>query len=532
MRKIYLALLASAFTLNTLEISAASQGISFQAVVRDGNGQLMSDKPVGVRVCILRNGYEVVYEEERVLHTNSNGLMSFAIGDGTGKTRKNIDDVDWSSGSFSIRCEMDIRGGSCYSISQTTPLTSVPFALYAQKLAPGALPEWIGNKKPTYSYSEIEDAPKIPTKLSDLENDLFLQNTNFDVEGSHGNNSQNKNDFATSIAFGITANDTARWNKAIREPLFTASPASNITRNDVANWNAKAKKSDIPTKVSQLTNDSNFVSENKLENLLQTINNRLKDLEDKNKSLNRKSDSLQAVVAAISDKAILSSEIIYRQIDPTYPFKTDSWNKAEDIYQNMHEGDRVFFIVRHSERPSGTTVEVSLTENGKSYALNVGKKMTGGLAKTNDAIYGSTEYLRCRQTSAYIAEGRGDNKWSGIEMVEQPISVLNQFYIAGTTDWNTVASYYDKHRDDAEFKCKHVVETLCKMSEGKTFGWFTSHDALMVILARWASNGKITFQYGTDGWINFLSGIAVIVHENGAWETYPVRNLENGYMNW
>ncbi|MCQ2193295.1 MAG: hypothetical protein MJZ23_10640, partial [Paludibacteraceae bacterium] len=221
MKKFVFALLLSFITLVSA-FANSPQSIGFQAIVRDAYGQLVADTPVGVHVIILRNNIEVVYEEERVVTSNSQGLLSFAIGDGNATTANSIENVDWSNGSFAIRCEMDLNGGTTYTVTQTTPLTSVPFAFYAQKVAPSALPEWVNSaEKPTYDYSEITGTPKIPTKLSELENDLFptIAVTEKD-EASTSNpiitfdsleSKEADPVFAASLAAGITAEDTARW---------------------------------------------------------------------------------------------------------------------------------------------------------------------------------------------------------------------------------------------------------------------------------------------------------------------------------
>ncbi len=44
------------------------------------------------------------------------------------------------------------------------------------------------------------------------------------------------------------------------DPVFSASPAGTITSQDISDWNNKANTSDIPTKTSELTNDSGFLT--------------------------------------------------------------------------------------------------------------------------------------------------------------------------------------------------------------------------------------------------------------------------------
>ena len=57
----------------------------------------------------------------------ANGLINIQIGGGTG-----FDDIDWSDGQYFIKTETDPSGGTNYSISGTSQLLSVPYALHAE----------------------------------------------------------------------------------------------------------------------------------------------------------------------------------------------------------------------------------------------------------------------------------------------------------------------------------------------------------------------------------------------------------------
>ena len=69
-----------------------------------------------------------VYTETQKPNTNANGLVSLEIGGGAG-----FSDIDWSKGPYFIKTETDPAGGTNYSITGTSQLLSVPFALYAEK---------------------------------------------------------------------------------------------------------------------------------------------------------------------------------------------------------------------------------------------------------------------------------------------------------------------------------------------------------------------------------------------------------------
>ena len=106
--------------------------MSYQAVVRDADGQLVSDTVVGMRISILQNTTTgtAAYVEIHTPISNENGLVSIEIG--MGDTSYDFSIIDWSTGPYFIKTETDPTGGSNYTISGTSQLMSVPFALHAK----------------------------------------------------------------------------------------------------------------------------------------------------------------------------------------------------------------------------------------------------------------------------------------------------------------------------------------------------------------------------------------------------------------
>ena len=63
--------------------------------------------------------------------TNENGVVTLEIGDGTVVTG-NLDTIDWKKGPYFLKTEIDPAGGTNYTITGTSQLLSVPYALYAE----------------------------------------------------------------------------------------------------------------------------------------------------------------------------------------------------------------------------------------------------------------------------------------------------------------------------------------------------------------------------------------------------------------
>jgi len=110
----------------------APQKMSYQAIIRNNSNALVSNQSVGMRISILQSSVNgtAVYVETQVPTTNINGLVSIEIGGGTVVTG-NFSNIDWANGPYFIKTETDPSGGLNYSITGTTQLLSVPYALYA-----------------------------------------------------------------------------------------------------------------------------------------------------------------------------------------------------------------------------------------------------------------------------------------------------------------------------------------------------------------------------------------------------------------
>ena len=177
-----------AAVLLTASVFAQSpEKMSYQAVIRNSSNALVANTQVGMQISILQGSAtgSAVYVETQTPTTNANGLVSIEIGEGT--TSNDFATINWADGPYFIKIETNPSGGTSYTITGTSQLLSMPYALYAKTAAN----TFSGN------YNDLSGAP---INVSTFTNDAG---------------------YLTSIS------ET--------DPLFTASEAANITSADITN---------------------------------------------------------------------------------------------------------------------------------------------------------------------------------------------------------------------------------------------------------------------------------------------------------
>ena len=150
----------------------APEKMSYQAVIRNSSDQLIVNQGIGMQISILQASVTgtAVYVERHFPTTNTNGLVSIEIGMGT-LVSGDFTTIDWANDMYFIKTETDLNGGATYTITGTSQLLSVAYALYAKTAE--NIEGGITETDPTYTSSQAANITA--TDITNLSN---LSNTN------------------------------------------------------------------------------------------------------------------------------------------------------------------------------------------------------------------------------------------------------------------------------------------------------------------------------------------------------------------
>ncbi len=168
MKSVFLLLCLIPFIL----FSQTPQGLNFQTILRDNSGKVLSNRNANIRISLLQGGVNgvVAFSEEHRAASNEFGLVNAIIGYGFPVINR-FDKIDWSTGSYFLKIEIDPSGGTNYELNSISPLLSVPYALYSEKVNLKAGPgiAYNGNTisaKDSSAINEIQSLSLVNNELS------------------------------------------------------------------------------------------------------------------------------------------------------------------------------------------------------------------------------------------------------------------------------------------------------------------------------------------------------------------------------
>ena len=114
--------------------SYVPEGLNYQAIARDEEGNLLMDTRIGIRIELLKGelGNEIEYRELHHVRTDAKGQFSLVIGQ-VGKIETgSFKSIKWAEGNKWLQLSVDVEEKGDFSFMGKTELLSVPYAMYAK----------------------------------------------------------------------------------------------------------------------------------------------------------------------------------------------------------------------------------------------------------------------------------------------------------------------------------------------------------------------------------------------------------------
>jgi uncharacterized protein (TIGR02145 family) len=217
--------------------------------LRDAQNRLVTNRQVGVQISILQdfpNG-TAVYAERQTATTNAHGLVTVVIGTGQ-VIEGSMATIQWENGTYYIRTQIDLNGGSNYTYTNTNQVLTVPYAFHAKTAETlTVFPEETDPKFTQWGYN-YHSLQHRPTHVSAFINDVPYLVTETDPKfiawGYEYDSLQNAptqlSDFVNDAGYVTPSTET--------DPKFTAwSYEYDSLRN-------------APTKLTEFENDTGYIT--------------------------------------------------------------------------------------------------------------------------------------------------------------------------------------------------------------------------------------------------------------------------------
>lgn len=154
------------------------QAICYQGGATNAEGTPLAAQNISIRSSIVSGNANgtVEWSETHTTSTDDFGLFTIDVGTGTpvGGTQSQFSDINWGSGDYFLRIEMDAAGGSNYEMMGTTQILSVPYALFAE----GANVAIEAERAATAAVADSASSASVATVALALEGENDLSNTN------------------------------------------------------------------------------------------------------------------------------------------------------------------------------------------------------------------------------------------------------------------------------------------------------------------------------------------------------------------
>lgn len=217
MKKIVLLyiLLISFFT-----YSQAPQGINYQSIALDSSNQPINSQSIGLRISILNltSTGTTLYSEKHTPTTNSQGLYSIIIGQGT-ILSGTFSTIPWGTGNKFLKVELDPNGGAAYSATGVSQFFSVPYSLHSISATNATTATTSTNSEMSISVSNISTLKQMSIDDVNDGDVVTLRGYYSDNDGGGGRFFWNETDTTEenngTIIKPNSVTSNGRWNRII-----------------------------------------------------------------------------------------------------------------------------------------------------------------------------------------------------------------------------------------------------------------------------------------------------------------------------
>ncbi len=224
--------------------------------------------------------------------------------------------------------------------------------------------------------------------------------------------------------------------------------------------------------------------------------------------------------------------------------EADGFTDIVEVFKSLKPTDKAVFIIRHSERTNSTGKSGHLTENGVKYAQELGGRFKEANG-TEDFYFAYSGYTRTQETCDNIAAGKGQTNYNLVELatldggwyVKDSKKLEEYSKSADGGGWAVYSKYaFTGSYSDAFYDLKTRSEQLISEIKGnlgnmKRINIMCTHDYLLVPLLAYVTDGHANVRYHEKRrWLNYMSGVAMIISSDGSVNYIPVRSLEKGTM--
>jgi hypothetical protein len=245
-------------------------GFKYQTIIRDNSNNILDNKPVAFRMSMLKGSTTgiPVYRETFNASTNSNGLVTLEIGNGTA-IFGNFDAVLWYDDNYFLKVEFDPNGGTNFQLMGVSQLLAVPYSyvsLWTQK-AVNDLDTSPVNEIQTLSLKgqnlSISQGNTINLPLGDTSNTNEIQMLSFSNDTLHLSNGG----FVYLGKFNNSAALNTLKSKMITDSLYlkslidTNTAHINVEKTDRVNGDLTLNTT-IANEVTQRTNSIALITNN------------------------------------------------------------------------------------------------------------------------------------------------------------------------------------------------------------------------------------------------------------------------------